>query len=152
LGQIRCTHDPFANHYIWRDCDGPIRDRRIVSLAIALALGSLFLGWEGLERSSVFPNLLNDSAFFWGLFRETSRGQTGCRSELDLNFRDPLPISPTGRTVAIVQGANGVAFCSNGVWATLARPSMVRSFNQAFMSQFFGLMILVARTHAEIVR
>ena len=37
-----------------------IRDRRIVSLAIALALGSLFLGWAGFEVSSLYLRLSND--------------------------------------------------------------------------------------------
>lgn len=37
-----------------------IRDRRIVALAIALALGSLLLGWEGLEQSNLSLHLFND--------------------------------------------------------------------------------------------
>jgi hypothetical protein len=36
------------------------RDRRIVLLAIVLALGSLFVGWEDLERPYLYLNLLND--------------------------------------------------------------------------------------------
>ena len=37
-----------------------VRDRRIVALAMALALGSPFLGWEGLERSNLYLHLFND--------------------------------------------------------------------------------------------
>jgi hypothetical protein len=37
-----------------------VGDRRIVALAIALAAGSLFLEWEGFERSNLYLRLFND--------------------------------------------------------------------------------------------
>jgi hypothetical protein len=37
-----------------------VRDGRIVLLAIALALSSLFVGWEGLERPQLHLHLFND--------------------------------------------------------------------------------------------
>ena len=47
-----------------------VRDRRIVVLAILLALGSLFVGWEGLERSNLYLQLFNDldALLFLGFF------------------------------------------------------------------------------------
>ncbi|MBV8772420.1 MAG: two pore domain potassium channel family protein [Deltaproteobacteria bacterium] len=37
-----------------------VRDRRIVALVIALAFGSLLLGWEGVEQSNRYLDLFND--------------------------------------------------------------------------------------------
>jgi hypothetical protein len=37
-----------------------VRDRRIILLAVGLAVGSLFVGWEDLERPNPYLNLLND--------------------------------------------------------------------------------------------
>jgi hypothetical protein len=37
-----------------------IRDRRVVLLATALALGSLYLGWEDVERPNLYIHLFND--------------------------------------------------------------------------------------------
>jgi hypothetical protein len=37
-----------------------VRDRRIVALALLMALGSMFVGWEGLERTNLYIHLFND--------------------------------------------------------------------------------------------
>jgi hypothetical protein len=37
-----------------------VRDRRLVLLAIALAVGSLFVGWEDVERPNLYLHLFND--------------------------------------------------------------------------------------------
>jgi Ion channel len=37
-----------------------VRDRRVVLLALLLALGSVFVGWEGLERPQLYLRLFND--------------------------------------------------------------------------------------------
>jgi hypothetical protein len=37
-----------------------VQDRRIVALATVLALSSMFLGWEGLERSNLYVDLFNN--------------------------------------------------------------------------------------------
>jgi voltage-gated potassium channel len=57
-----------------------LRDRRIVLLAIALTLGSLFVGWVDFERPNLYLDLFNDlySLLFIGflvalIFRQISR-------------------------------------------------------------------------------
>jgi Ion channel len=47
-----------------------VRDRRIIVLTIALAIGSLFVGWENIERPNLYLHLCNDvySLFFLGFF------------------------------------------------------------------------------------
>lgn len=37
-----------------------IRDRRIAAMVIAIAVGSLFLEWEGVERSNLYVRLINN--------------------------------------------------------------------------------------------
>src|SRR5689334_20894262 len=47
-----------------------VRDRRVVLLALALAFGSLLLGWEDVQRPNLYRHLFNDldSLLFIGSF------------------------------------------------------------------------------------
>jgi hypothetical protein len=51
------------------DVIATVPDRRLIALTIALLVGSLFLRWEGLERSNAYLHLVNDftALLFLGL-------------------------------------------------------------------------------------
>jgi len=83
-----------------------VRNRRIVVLAILLALGSLFVGWEGLERSNLYLQLFNnlDALLFLGFF-------------VVLILRQVLRAGPI--TTRRVQGAVAIYLLLGMMWSAL---------------------------------
>jgi Ion channel len=81
-----------------------IRDRRIVMLAMLIALGSLFVGWEGLEQSNLYLHLFNDlySLLFIGFL-------------VVLILRQVLRVGPI--TTRRVQGSVAVYLLLGILWA-----------------------------------
>jgi hypothetical protein len=83
-----------------------IRDRRIILIATAVALGSLGVGWEDIERPNVYLHLLNDldSVLFISFF-------------IVLITRQTLRAGPiTGRRV---QGSVAVYLLLGFLWGVL---------------------------------
>jgi hypothetical protein len=126
-----------------------VRDRRIVALAIVLALGSLFLGWEGLERSNLYLHLFNDlySLLFIGFL-------------VVLILRQVLRAGPI--TTRRVQGSVAVYLLLGILWAVcyeiveLLQPGSFGVFGQKGMAAipqlaYFSFTTLTTLGLGEIV-
>ncbi len=126
-----------------------VRDRRIVLLAILLALGSMFAGWEGLERANLYLHLFNDvySLLFIGFL-------------VVLILRQVFRSGPI--TVRRVQGSVAVYLLLGLLWAVcyemveLAQPGSFAVFGQKGMAilpqlAYFSFTTLTTLGFGDIV-
>jgi Ion channel len=126
-----------------------VRDRRIVVLAILLALGSMFIGWEGLERTNLYLHLFNDvySLLFIGFL-------------VVLILRQVFRSGPI--TVRRVQGSVAVYLLLGLLWAVcyemveLSQPGSFAVFGQKGMANlsqlaYFSFTTLTTLGFGDIV-